>query len=302
MSDWQLKTPVAFLIFNRPDTTERVFREIRKARPPKLLVVADGPRSDHPGEAKKCEDTRKIIEQVDWDCEVMKNYSDINMGCKRRVSSGLDWVFETVEEAIILEDDCLPSQSFFRFCQELLEYYKDDTRVMHISGNNFQFGQNRTSYDYYFSKKFFHVWGWATWERAWRYYDINMKRWPLFRSNNLLDSIFPNVIERRKKSQIFEATYNGMIDTWDYQWTFSCLSQHALAIIPNKNMVSNIGFHRHATHTSNKSDLFANLPIEEIKSPLNHPDFIITNKKADDFTFKTQTSKLIRLLLRFKRV
>src|SRR3972149_5093970 len=127
-----LKTPVAFLIFNRPDTTESVFREIAKAKPSKLLVVADGARPDRVGEAEKCASTRAIIERVDWDCEVLKNYSNVNLGCKRRVSSGLDWVFETVEEAIVLEDDCLPSPSFFPFCEELLERYRDDSRVMQI--------------------------------------------------------------------------------------------------------------------------------------------------------------------------
>src|SRR4030067_809654 len=120
-----LKTPVAFLIFNRPDTTESVFREIARAKPEKLLVVADGARPEKAGEAEKCEQARRIISSVDWDCEVLKNYSDVNLGCKRRVSSGLDWVFETVEEAIILEADCLPDPSFFTFCEVLLEKYRE---------------------------------------------------------------------------------------------------------------------------------------------------------------------------------
>lgn len=136
---WQLQTPVAFLIFNRPDTTARVFEEIRRARPPKLLVVADGPRFNHFGEAEKVAATRAIVEQVDWPCEVLKNYAETNLGCKRRVSSGFDWVFQTAEEAIILEDDCLPHPTFFRFCEEVLEKYRDDKRGLHISGDNFQF-------------------------------------------------------------------------------------------------------------------------------------------------------------------
>lgn len=152
MIDWRLTTPVAFLVFNRPDTTIRVFEEIRRARPPKLLVVADGARADRPGEAEKCAQVRAIVEQVDWECGVLKNYADDNMGCKRRISSGLDWVFANVEEAIILEDDCLPHPSFFRFCEELLRRYRDDERVMMISGDNFQFGKKRTDYSYYFSK------------------------------------------------------------------------------------------------------------------------------------------------------
>ena len=120
MKNWQLNTPVAFLIFNRPHTTQRVFAEIAKARPPKLLVVADGPRNDRPGEAELCAQTRAIIDQVDWDCEVLTHYADKNMGCKKRIASGIDWVFTQVEEAIILEDDCLPEASFFQFCEENL--------------------------------------------------------------------------------------------------------------------------------------------------------------------------------------
>ena len=135
-----MKTPVAFLIFNRPDTTAKVFEAIRQAKPPKLLVVADGPRSDNPSEAEKCQAAREIIEQVDWECEVLTNYSDVNLGCKTRVSSGLDWVFDNVEEAIILEDDCLPHPSFFPFCEKLLDNYRDDKRIMDIRRNNMQYG------------------------------------------------------------------------------------------------------------------------------------------------------------------
>ena len=151
MSDWQLKTAVAFIIFNRPDTTELVFREIAKAKPPVLLVVADGPRLGHQEEPELCAATRAIIGRVNWDCEVLTNYSDVNLGCKLRVSSGLDWVFDQVEEAIILEDDCLPHQSFFQFCEELLSKYRDDERIAMISGNNIQLGRKRTKDSYYFS-------------------------------------------------------------------------------------------------------------------------------------------------------
>ena len=156
--NWQLTTPVVFVIFNRPDTTAKVFEAIRQAKPPKLLVIADGARIDKPGEAKKCAAARAIINQVDWQCEVLTNYSDVNLGCRKRVSSGLDWVFEQVEEAIILEDDCLPHPTFFRYCQELLEKYRDDEHIMMISGNNFQFGRKRNEYSYYFSH-YSHIWG-----------------------------------------------------------------------------------------------------------------------------------------------
>lgn len=161
MPEFQLTTPVAFIIFNRPDTTEKVFAEIAKAKPPKLLVIGDGPRVSRQGEAEKVAAARSIIQCVDWDCEVQTNFSDVNLGCKRRVSSGIDWVFEQVEEAIILEDDCLPDPTFFRFCEELLARYRHDQRIGMISGDNFQFGSRRNDDSYYFSK-YVHIWGWAT--------------------------------------------------------------------------------------------------------------------------------------------
>src|SRR5215212_1700704 len=149
MSEWQLKTPVALVLFNRPDMTEKVFQVVRKVKPRKLLLIADGPRLNYPGEAKKCAAARAVVEQVDWDCEVLRNYSGVNLGLKRRVKSGFDWVFSEVEEAIILEDDTLPHPTFFRFCEELLERYRNDMRVWSISGNNFQFGRKRTKDSYY---------------------------------------------------------------------------------------------------------------------------------------------------------
>src|SRR6267142_406558 len=141
MSEWQLKTPITFIIFNRPDTTARVFAEIARAKPPKLLIVADGPRVDRMGEAERCAQTRAVVERIDWNCEVLTNYSSVNLGCRNRVASGIDWVFEQVEESIILEDDCVPHPTFFRFCEELLERYRDDERVSQIGGANFQLGR-----------------------------------------------------------------------------------------------------------------------------------------------------------------
>jgi hypothetical protein len=185
MNSGSIKTPVAFIIFNRPQTTEAVFAEIARARPRQLLVIADGARTDHPDDSEKCSAARAVINRVNWDCDVSTNYAETNLGCKQRVSSGLDWVFGLVEKAIILEDDCLPEPTFFHFCQELLERYCDDWRVMHISGDNFQLGHRRSSDSYYFSR-YSHVWGWATWQRAWKFYDVEMKLWPDFRDRNWL--------------------------------------------------------------------------------------------------------------------
>jgi len=283
MADLQLTTPVALLIFNRPDTTARVFEAIRQAKPPKLLVVADGPRPNKPDDIEKCKAARAIVEGVDWDCEVLTNYSDVNLGCRKRVSSGLDWVFEMVEEAIILEDDCLPHPTFFRYCEEMLDYYRHDERIMVISGDNFQFGRKRTEYSYYFSRHN-HCWGWATWRRAWKYYDNEMKLWTKIRDSKLLSSILEEPISERYWTKTFQATYENRINSWAHRWTFACWIQSGLTILPNVNLVTNIGFNQDATHTKNGIiSLMANLPTQEIKFPLNHPPFIIRDLQADGF-------------------
>ena len=278
-----LSTPVIFIIFNRPDLTEIVFKAISQARPKKLLIIADGPRFSE--EVVKCEEARSIINKVDWDCELLTDLSDINLGCKKRVSSGLDWAFGLVEEAIILEDDCLPTLSFFNFCQTLLEYYRFDERIMHISGNNFQFGKSRTPYSYYFSK-YAHCWGWASWRRAWKYYDKDMKTWPELKKLKIFDTIYDDPHEQRYWTDIFDRTHEGNIDTWDYQWTFACWIQSGLSILPNVNLVSNIGFHGDATHTKGSSR-FANLPTKAMEFHLRHPEFVIRDAKADHFTQRT---------------
>lgn len=275
-----LNTPVAFLIFNRPDTTERVFREIAKAQPRKLLVVADGARPDRAGEAEKCASARAVIERVDWDCEVLKNYSDVNLGCKRRVSSGLDWVFDTVEEAIVLEDDCLPSPSFFPFCEELLERYRHDSRVMQICGANFLKGWSRSEYSYYFSN-YGPIWGWASWRRAWKFYDVEMKLWPELREKNILEDFCVNKEELIARLSTYDKVFAGEIDTWDYQWGFAKLINSGLSITPVANLISNIGFGADATHTSSDDKQYAALERMQLNFPLSHPAFVLRDRPSD---------------------
>jgi hypothetical protein len=281
-----LTTPVAFLVFNRPDTTQRVFDEIRRARPPKLLVVADGPHANRAGEAEKCEDVRAIVDTVDWPCEVLKNYSEVNLGCKVRMSSGLDWVFEQVEETIILEDDCLPHPSFFQFCQELLEIYRHDLRIAQISGGNYQFGLRRNCDSYYFSK-YNHVWGWASWRNRWQgNYDVNMAHWPKIRDEGWLLDMLCSKTELASWTEIFDKVHEGNIDTWDFQWTFACWLQGRLTVLPNNNLISNIGFGADATHTTTES-IFDNIPTECLQFPLTQPIGIIINRIMDARTFKS---------------
>lgn len=283
-----MQTPVTFIIFKRPQTTEKVFEAIRQAKPTKLFVIADGPRTDREGEAEKCEATRAIIERVDWDCEVIKNYSDINLGCAKRVSSGLDWVFNNVEETIILEDDCIPHPTFFRFSQELLEKYRNDTRIATISAQNLQLGQKRTNYSYYFSR-YNHCWGWASWRRAWQHYDLTIKLWKEVQAENLLHDILVDQKAVNSWQRIFQSVYDNPTGiTWDYQWTFACWMQGSLSIIPNVNLISNVGVGVDATHfTSNQEFSFINMPMQAIEFPLKHPPFIVRHVEADNFTQKT---------------
>jgi hypothetical protein len=277
-----LSTPVAFIIFNRPNTTERVFEAIRKAKPLKLLVIADGPRIDRSDEVEKCTATRAIIDRVDWECEVMTHYSDINLGCKRRVSSGITWVFSQVEEAIILEDDCLPTASFFQFCQTLLEKYRYDDRISMIGGSNYQQKHSRTS-DSYFFTKYAHIWGWATWRRAWKDYDVQIETWPECRQRNLLQAAFHDRYEQKAWVDAFDSVHAGKIDTWDYQWLYTCFAQSRLSIEPDLNLVSNIGFGVDATHTFGESP-WANLPTQDIWQ-IEHPPIVTRNVEADLYTF-----------------
>lgn len=284
MPDFQMTTAVAFIIFNRPDTTELVFAEIAKAKPPKLLVVGDGARPDRPGEAERVAAARAIIKRVDWDCEVLTNFSEINLGCKRRVSSGMDWVFEQVEEAIILEDDCLPDPTFFRFCQEMLARYRHDQRVGMVIGTNFQFGHRRNDNSYYFSKYSF-IWGWASWRDRWsESYDVTMAKWPIIRDEAWLRDMVINASEVEYWQYLFDLTYRGEIDTWDYQWFFANWLEGRSSIVPTENLISNIGHGEYATHTTQGDSHLANMARGQISFPITHPPGFFKDIQADQFT------------------
>jgi hypothetical protein len=297
---FKMTTPVAFIIFNRPDLAKLVFAEIAKVRPPKLLVIGDGPRLDRPNEPELVAQSRAIIKQVDWDCEVLTNYADANMGCKMRVSSGLDWVFEQVDEAIILEDDCLPDESFFQFCQELLEMYRYDERVAIISGNNFQLGRHRTNASYYFSR-YNHIWGWASWRRAWKYYDRELEIWPQVLNSNALSQLTFNRREYAYWAKAFQGVYDGTVDTWDVQWTFAIFIRGMLNILPSVNLIKNIGFGPQATHTKGPS-IYENIGTESMAFPLTHPILHAAHYGADKYTAETMfsSSLLVRIVRKIR--
>jgi hypothetical protein len=279
MSD--LQTPVALLIFNRPETTARVFDQVRRARPERLLVIADGPRSGVEGEGERCERARAVTEAIDWPCEVVREYADSNLGCKRRVSSGVSWVFEQVDEAIVLEDDCVPHPSFFPYCEELLDRYRADHRVMHISGDNLGFGR-RGEASYFFSR-YPHVWGWASWRRAWRHYNPDLAEWSSSADQDRLLSTFEESAERRFWRRAWNASATGEMDTWDYQWAFACVENGGLAVNPKVNLVSNVGFAHDSTHTQADSDPenLADIPTSAMELPLRHPAVVERDVECD---------------------
>lgn len=291
--------PVVFIVFNRPDTTRQVFEAIRAAKPPKLLVVADGPRGNKPDDAEKCAACRSIIDEVDWDCEVHRNFSETNMGCRLRVSSGITWAFEHVDKAIILEDDCVPSLAFFRYCRELLDRYEFDERVMMISGQNHLFGQAETTDSYYFSRYPHAMWGWATWRRAWAQYDVNMTQWPEIRDRKLFDQYFAKRRERYYWESLFEFIYQSKDATiWDYQWFFTIWANSGLCATPARNLVRNIGFDSDATHTHTKYDrVYAALRSEELEFPLRHPTAVLSSADKDELEAKLRFAYHTRGLL-----
>lgn len=286
-----LSTPVAFLIFNRPELTKTVFAEIAKVKPKKLLVVADGPRQDKQGEAEKCAAARAVIEQVDWDCEVLKNYSEVNLGCGIRVATGIDWVFEHVDEAIILEDDCLPHVTFFQFCSELLNKYRGDERVMMISGCNLLGDWKSDLQNYHFSY-YGGIWGWASWKRAWKHYDYYMKLWKYEEARNCVRNVIVDPEQYLYREEMLSKAFRGELDTWDYQWSFARLLQSGLSVVPCVNLVSNIGFGKDATHTFNSLDSKANLPLSSMSFPLREPYGLAVEREYDyNFYVKINTTK-----------
>ncbi len=273
------KTPILFIVFNRPDVTKRVFDAIRMVKPTKLYIAADGPRSNKVGDAKLCEETRKIIENVDWPCEVKLLFQEKNLGGKKGPIVALDWFFENEEEGIILEHDCLPSEDFFIFCRELLEKYRNTDKVKMISGDNFQFGKKYGDASYYFSN-FPHIWGWATWRRVWREYDGNIKTYPDFKKNNKIAQIFKKRRVQKYWLNLFDKLYDNKLDVWDGQVAYTIYDHQGVAVLPNVNLVSNIGFSEEATHTKDPNDILSNIPTEKIGTII-HPESIVVNSEAD---------------------
>ena len=282
-SSSRIKSAVLFLVFNRPDTTSIVFEKIRQIKPSRLYVAGDGPRKGNDEDAEKVKKVREITTRIDWPCDVKTLFRDENLGCKEGVSSAITWFFEHEEQGIILEDDCVPHEDFFTFCESLLVRYAEDKRVSVITGNNFQKGEKRGSASYYFSK-YSHCWGWASWRRSWEDYQGDIKFWPNWKKSQDWIDYLPDRVERKYWENIFENVYLKKIDSWAYPWTCCNWMLGKVSIAPNINLVKNIGFEREdATHTKSKH-VSSNLEAQPLGF-IKHPKHQQVNLDADFFDF-----------------
>jgi hypothetical protein len=278
--------PVLVLAFNRPDTTRSVLESLRQVGPGTVFFAVDGPRAHRRGENEQVEAVRRLAGTINWDCDVRTLFREKNLGCKTAVSDAISWFFDSIEAGIILEDDCVAHPSFFPFAAELLERYRDDDRVLMISGDNFEFGLRRSADSYYFSR-YTHIWGWASWRRAWRLYDHRMSRWPELRDQGWLLDLLKDRVAAGYWTRIFDDTFAERNSSWAYRWTFSAWVNNGLAALPGVNLVSNIGFGGVATHNRNRGNRLAAMPTETMRFPLRHPLDVVRDDNADEFTQRT---------------
>lgn len=292
--------PVLILAFNRPHTTSRVIAALRQAKPARVFLAVDGARADRPGEQESVNQVHRLAETFDWGCDVQTLFRDRNLGCKVAVSEAISWFFDQVDAGIVLEDDCVAHASFFPFAAELLERYQDDDRIALVSGNNFQFGHKRSECSYYFSR-YNHIWGWASWRRAWRLYDHSMSSWPGLRERGWLEDFLRDPVAASYWKEKFDETYAEENSSWAYRWTYACWANGTLSALPSANLVSNIGFGTDSTHTFFRGRVAA-MPTEPMRFPLRHPSAVERNEPADDATEKVLFSRARPVLRKLKRI
>jgi hypothetical protein len=277
-----MKTPVLFLIFSRPDTSAQVLEAIRQAKPSRLYVAADGPRAHKEGEKALCDETRQLVlDAIDWECEVKTLFRDKNLGCKNAIADAIDWFFANEEEGIILEDDVLPAPSFFPFCEEMLERYRNDERIGSIAGCNMaaEFVQPDESYFFSIYNK---IWGWATWRRAWALYDRDIKDWPEWHQQKGLQTLNAGLSFESYWHYQFEKMYHQKVDTWDFQWLYTSWKHNLLTVVPSINLVENLGFDERATHTyRGPAPTCLNNENKTLAFPLIHPQQVAARQDID---------------------
>jgi len=275
------KIPILILVYNRPDFLKRLIFILKKIKPIKIYIKGDGPRKYD--DKEKCIAVKKVLKNINWNCKVITNFNKKNMGCRTSVSDGINWFFSKEEMGVILEDDCLPNNSFFKYCEILLKKFYNNKNISVISGSNFQekiWGNN----DYYFSK-YNHCWGWACWRRSWKFYDDKMSFWSQWKKTKKWKLFNKSLIERWYWEKIFNQVFKRKIDSWAYVWTACVWKNNGLTITPNVNLIENVGFDKRATHTVNLRKDYKYRSSKELAWPIKHPKLIKVNNQADSFTF-----------------
>ena len=283
------KVPILVIGYNRPDNILKVINVLREIKPQELFIAIDGPKNNF-DDSRKVSQVIKVVSQIDWKCNKHENFSTTNQGCRNGVVKAIDWFFSNVEEGIILEDDIIPDLSFFPFTEELLKKFRCDNRVSQIGGTNYNYENINEDYSYFFTK-YVSIWGWATWKRAWRLFDRNLEFFD--KNTDFLSLNFKKEDELIYQKQNFINTKNKLIDSWGYIWSFTCLSQNGLTILPKKNLVKNIGFGENSTHTKSFKD---ELKIFTCEFPLKHPGYIIRSQKYEDSYFNINI-RLVRKII-----
>jgi hypothetical protein len=282
--------PVLLIIFNRPEKTRLVVDALRKVRPNRLFIAADGPRTNHPEDQEKCCNARKIATDIDWPCNIKTKFQTENIGCDPNVASAIGWFFEQVEYGLIIEDDCIPHPHLFTFCGELFERYADDERIMQISGFS-PYKSRKHDYDYHFSRAF-RCWGWGTWRRAWNHFTPSVEQFTYEDAYQILKGYYPSNAALKPRNTQFYQFKQGQLNNWDFQWNMACFSQNGLCIVPEKNLIKNIGFGNDATHTIKRNSIFAGFEVHSIKFPLCHPPYIFADTRPEQCLEKSIHRKL----------
>ena len=281
--------PVLFIVYNRPDLAEQSFASIKKVKPPKLFFAADGPNPALKDDQALCQACRDFANHVDWDCEVQTLFRDDNLGCRRSMSSAITWFFSHVEEGIIVEDDCVAAPSFFTYCAELLDRYRDEEAVMAICGENGYLDETdyTPSSSYTFSTIPF-FWGWATWRQAWEAYDDTMSAWQTKQAAEQTLSVFTTEHDAAYWAKEFDMAASETLDTWGYRWVLSCIAKGGLVAVPYNNLCSNVGFDQRATHTTDPDSKEHSRSVKAIDFPLEHPAQVTRDIEAEQLMFNAK--------------
>jgi hypothetical protein len=296
------QVPVLLVIFNRPEKTRRVIDSLRMVKPEQIFIAADGPRDERSDDNEKCSSARQVVGEIDWPCSLQTRFLDKNLGCDPSVSSAISWFFEHVHQGVILEDDCIPHPDFFRFSSEMLERYKDDKRIMQVSGLS-PYPERDCQYDYHFSGSF-RCWGWGTWRRAWSLYSDSLEQYDKH-IKQILPLYYPIYAGYLNRLNLYRVFRQGERDNWDFKWNIACYAQNALSVVPEKNLMANIGFDKEGTHTLLADPFFANLKTNPIAFPLRHPPFVFADRIPEQNLSKNIFSNLpikSKLGLRFRHI